>query len=194
MSLRRLLTKHLRTSLCDMVESCFDIMKEKKLCDITVAEISKKASVHRSTFYRNFDSKEDIVKAFLTCLFAEYLSILQYSKPKNRQEYILLFFQNFYRYKTEMLLCYQNDLVSFLINMYEQKYLINIDNTETKLAAIYHYGGVYKLLLWWFDQGMRLSPEKLACMINSMQPIKLLRSDFMWQCGEVNSHTNKKLR
>ena len=184
MVIKTLLQKYLRSSLCYMVESCFVIMQQKKLKDITIAELTEKAGVHRSSFYRNFDSKEKIVELFFNCLFDEHLATLKYNNPQSRQEYIKLFFQSFYTYKTEILLCYQNGLIDYLMKLYEKEYLKNSNTDEEQLTAIYHCGGVHKILVWWIKQGMIQSPIKIAQTVNSMPEIKLIYSEFTWKLGK----------
>lgn len=45
------------------------MMENKKINDITILEIVKKAGVGRSSFYRNFDNKEDVINYYINLLF-----------------------------------------------------------------------------------------------------------------------------
>ncbi|MCI9049590.1 MAG: TetR/AcrR family transcriptional regulator, partial [Coprobacillus sp.] len=47
------------------------IMETKILSDITILEIVNKAGVSRSSFYRNFDDKEDVINYYIDFLFDE---------------------------------------------------------------------------------------------------------------------------
>ncbi|WP_148129013.1 TetR/AcrR family transcriptional regulator, partial [Nosocomiicoccus sp. HMSC067E10] len=42
-------------------ESLIKLMQEKSFNSISIGEITKLADLDRTTFYRNFDSKEDIL-------------------------------------------------------------------------------------------------------------------------------------
>ena len=44
-----------------ITESLLKLMEEKDFSKITITEIIKNADLTRQTFYRNFDSKEDIL-------------------------------------------------------------------------------------------------------------------------------------
>lgn len=44
-------------------ESLIKLMQEKSFNSISIGEITKLADLDRTTFYRNFDSKEDILNA-----------------------------------------------------------------------------------------------------------------------------------
>ena len=48
-----------------LFDALVDLMQEKPLTQITVRELTKKAGVSRSTFYRNYDQITDIIVEFL---------------------------------------------------------------------------------------------------------------------------------
>ena len=45
------------------------LMKHKNFNDITIGEITKKAGVNRSTYYRHFSTKESIIKFYFSTTF-----------------------------------------------------------------------------------------------------------------------------
>ncbi len=47
----------------------FQIMETKSFYDITIREIAAAAGVSRSSFYRNFTTKEDLLSAYITSLY-----------------------------------------------------------------------------------------------------------------------------
>ena len=48
------------------------LMKNKELSEISISEIVKVAGVGRSSFYRNFDSKEQLLCSYIIDLYREY--------------------------------------------------------------------------------------------------------------------------
>ena len=44
-----------------IIQSLFILMKTKDYSDITIQDITNKAGVNRSTYYRNFSCKENII-------------------------------------------------------------------------------------------------------------------------------------
>lgn len=48
------------------------LMKKKDFSKITVSELVKLAGVGRSSFYRNFDSKEELLFSYVTDLYREF--------------------------------------------------------------------------------------------------------------------------
>ena len=47
-----------------IINALFNLMKKKNFENISITEITNKAGVSRNSFYRNFNSKEDIVKGY----------------------------------------------------------------------------------------------------------------------------------
>lgn len=45
----------------NIINTLFRFMQKKSLSDITVTELVKGAGVARASFYRNYDSKEDVL-------------------------------------------------------------------------------------------------------------------------------------
>ena len=48
-----------------MTEALFQLMSQKPFSEITITELVEKAGVARATYYRNYSSKEDIIKQFI---------------------------------------------------------------------------------------------------------------------------------
>ena len=44
-----------------ITDSLLDLMKQKHINDISIGELCDKAGVGRASFYRNFESKEDVI-------------------------------------------------------------------------------------------------------------------------------------
>ena len=55
-----------------ITEGLFILMEKKDYKDITITDITNKAGVNRITFYRNFDSKDEIINKYLEKSLNEY--------------------------------------------------------------------------------------------------------------------------
>lgn len=58
-------------SMNKFAAALLSLMQKKKFCDITITDLSIEAGLVRKTFYRNFDTKEDVLCYKLDSLFAE---------------------------------------------------------------------------------------------------------------------------
>ena len=65
-----------------LTDALFYLMSKKDFNNIAITELSKKAGVSRLSFYRNFDSKEDIIKKWITTTTDNFLkeSDISYKK------------------------------------------------------------------------------------------------------------------
>lgn len=60
-----------------LYNSLLMLMKEKPFDSITIGEITKNADLDRTTFYRNFDSKEDILNVGISKIKNKYIDVLK---------------------------------------------------------------------------------------------------------------------
>lgn len=78
-------------------EALYRLLEIKKYNDIKISEIIKKAGISRATFYRNFSSKDDIVKIKVKSLFEDYyMSLFEHLKIKGDEDEIYLI-QSFFK-------------------------------------------------------------------------------------------------
>ena len=56
-----------------MAESLLWLLQRKAFADISISEITDKAGVNRATYYRNFTSKEEIVRFYLRGIMGSFL-------------------------------------------------------------------------------------------------------------------------
>ena len=61
-----------------ITDALFSLMKESELSRISIAEIIRKASVARVSFYRNYDSKEDVLTGFVRDILDEFRDTADY--------------------------------------------------------------------------------------------------------------------
>lgn len=54
-----------------IIEGLFSLLRTKRLSDISVSDIVEASSVARSTYYRNYENKEEVIEDFLDSLHRE---------------------------------------------------------------------------------------------------------------------------
>ena len=85
-----------------IVQSLLLLLQDKALDEISVKEIVEKAGVNRSTYYRHFSTKQDVVRHFYQLRLDEYLSSV--STNISARAYFTGMFESFLRYKKELIL------------------------------------------------------------------------------------------
>jgi hypothetical protein len=146
-------------------------MRKKAFSDITIREITQKAGVNRSTYYRNFNSKEDIVTYSFVKIINEYVKkndLYEYVKNKDKKNipYRELFklFNHFLAYKNELMLIYKNGLSHYILYTLNERFISTgrKKSFEDQYKAYWHIGGMYNTFLLWFSTDMAIPVEKIT--------------------------------
>ena len=126
-----------------------ELMIEKGIEKVTVTDVIRKTHLMRSTFYRYFSSKEELLWQIMQkhiCQFmAGFENKMRQQCPKNTYSIISLFFEELY-------LQYQTNPSTFLfIRLYRTTYLENTHysgyTNRSQLQSHYRSGGLIQLLL-----------------------------------------------
>ncbi len=96
-----------------IADALWNLMKHKCFQQITVTEICKEAAIGRKTFYRNFETKEDVIDFRLDELCAEFE---QENIGKTPEEQSYLYFSFFQKHINCFKIVYQNGLLPILQN------------------------------------------------------------------------------
>ena len=163
------------------------LMKKRSFSEISIGEITDKAGVNRSTYYRNFHSKEEIIETFFCNILERTITELPADNNLTLQEYLEHVFKVFYRYKEDILCIHQNKLSHLLLSALNSYFLLSADMVNEsfveRLPLYYHTGGIFNDFILWFDCKMEPSPEIFAkvaakiCLPNA-KPVLLQHNNF----------------
>ena len=146
-----------------IVQSLLLLLQDKLIDQISVKEIVEKAGVNRSTYYRHFATKQDVVRCFYQYRLDEYLT--RVSANISARAYFTGMFESFLRYKKELILLDQREL-SFLLLEELNTRIAQVHGSSKaaaySLACNYHIGGVFNSFRYWLFEDMATPPEKLA--------------------------------
>lgn len=154
------------------------LMQEKPFPQITIQEIIRRAGVGRSSYYRNYSSKENILESRLDFLILEtadamgkfdfstksvesWLAVLKIAK-NHAKEYRLLLEAGF-----------GDKILRKIISSFKN----NPENDdEIRITDIYISGCIYSVMTQWILDGMKTSEKKTAeicsSLINGKAPIR----------------------
>lgn len=165
-----------KSSTCSALSECIVhglllLLQESPLEEITVKEIVEKAGVNRSTYYRHFSSKADVVRHYYSRLLDEYLRTVPDNVPL--KNYYVGLFLCFLRHKDELLLLEKHGLSHHLLEEMDarinQIHGCSLD-AVTSLYGNYHMGGIFNCFRYWLKEEMATPPEKLAQAYISFLP------------------------
>ncbi|MDO5039738.1 TetR/AcrR family transcriptional regulator [Clostridium sp.] len=118
-----------------IAKSLLKLMKYQPYKDITVTQICQEANLVRKTFYRNFDSKEDILHFIFDNLFNDFQRNKNFDKLSPK-EIIYLYYSYWIKHKDLLKLIHENNLF-FLINKkyinYTESFISLLPDTKIQL-------------------------------------------------------------
>lgn len=143
------------------------LLKEKPLSDISVSELTNKAEIGRVSFYRNYQSKEDILKEESDRLIKEWGRIYE-SNPKSAPETLFPSLFDFYRdHRDFYTTLYNAGMSSIMMETIIGTIQITpeMQNLEAYMKSFWAYG-IYGWVLEWIKRGMQESGKELSALFS----------------------------
>ncbi|QQZ61218.1 TetR/AcrR family transcriptional regulator [Paenibacillus sonchi] len=144
----------------EIARAFFQLFEEKDFSEISIKEITLKAQVSRVSFYRNFTSKEDILRYYIQQKMSNWRHTTDLVKAPNFKLVIADLFEHYKQHSEFYLLLYKRGF-SYLILEDIQAVWGARENQTNKNAYVYAYL-TYGLFGWineWFARGMQESTE-----------------------------------
>lgn len=146
-----------------ITEAFLLLLKKKEYRDITITEICKKAGVTRMSFYRNFESKEDILHKKVRNITDSFLkeSAISYKNDTVSCYFIKLFTHM----KQQIELCNalnKAGLFYMIKDEFDRVFLSTYRQEYDEYKSVFLAGGIYNIFLYWFLNNCRDNPEDLA--------------------------------
>ncbi len=150
-----------------IMEALLDLMKKKEYREISITEICERAGVTRMSFYRNFDSREDILKKWITRVTDRFLqeSAISFNDDP-AEEYFIKLFTHMEKYKDICLAMYRADLIHIVKEQFDRVFLMIHRDEFDEYKSYFLSGGVYNVFLLWLIRGCRESPQEMAQRMN----------------------------
>lgn len=155
-----------------IADSLLILLRNKAYDSITISEITMKAGVNRSTYYRNFETKEDIIKYYFTKIINEYLDTLDEKEVISIRVYLTEIFAAFQNYRQPLLLIYHRGVSYHFLDALNKTFTLETDSHtfQELLSVSYHTGGIFNSFQLWFSDEMRKSPAEMAQDVMSILP------------------------
>jgi AcrR family transcriptional regulator len=139
------------------------LMEKKPYHDISVTELCERAGVTRMSFYRNFESKEDILRKWLAGVTDRFVveSGISY-KDDAPHDYFVTLFTHLARYQKICSALYEARLMYLLKDEFDRVFLAIHGSEYDDYKSYFHAGGIYNVFLLWLMRGCVETPEELA--------------------------------
>ena len=150
-----------------LTAALLELLKEKPLEEISVSQLCGRAGVGRTSFYRNFQEKEDILRSYIKKLFDGWVQEAEQNPPLDRLIFIL--FSHFEAHRDFYTLLSKQGLVPLLKDV-----ILSSCGFHPELEAKAAYASAfaaYSLYGWvevWFRRGMRESAAEMAALFEGV--------------------------
>ena len=150
-----------------ITEALLDLMKTKKLPDITVCELTEAAQIGRASFYRNYTSKEDILRKHIDKITYDFVMSQKFRYHSGRfREYTVMLFEHLARHRGLCQLLLDNNLLYMIGDIFDEYFLKIADDVAEQYSRMYLSGGFFNLFKFWLMRGCKETPEELSSMIS----------------------------
>lgn len=155
-----------------IAEALITLMEEKEFQKISITEICEKSGYSRMAYYRNFQSKDDILIVYMQILADQFRQDVVTKMPQadSRSYEILLYafryFGNYHRFVECLASAHLSSVLQFGLNYYMDTYLAGSGADMAKRYSLYYYaGGIFNLFSIWIANGMKETPEEMAHIV-----------------------------
>ena len=156
--------KDLMVSDC-IIESFINLLKKQNFNDVSITEICSNAKVSRNSFYRNFNSKEDILKKYIDNITDKFVSSQTFKYSNERfNDYIVMLFEHLTKQKNFALLLYKNQLLYLVKDEFDKYFIKDSKSKSEKYNRMYIAGGMFNIFEFWLTSGAKETPSELSNM------------------------------
>ena len=152
-----------RESIC---EALICLMKKKPFVAISITELIEKAGVARATYYRNFESKEDVAREYIFNVTSEIADESFDVSNLATRERVHLYWQYIDRYKDTLVLYYRAGLGDLLVNWLSDLAFYKFDmskiSADEELYFTAFIGALYNVSRRWIMDGAHVPYERMA--------------------------------
>ncbi len=153
----------------DFSNTCFfnalvELEKNKNFNDIQIGELCKKAGYNRSTFYRSYTSKVDILIIEFKKGLIKYQQLVDNSQDYTFLNKTKLLFDLLRESSDLMLLTHKAGLDDEIYNLFYGIYPVRKKDEDTlgKYYKPFRTAGVFKVIINWLTSGMKESSIQMA--------------------------------
>jgi len=177
----------------EITEALLRLMEEYPYSEITVKLILIETKLARKTFYRNFDSKDDVLRSYFRSLLTDYFNIVNNA----RGDVLTTIFAFAKKYRKLLMILERNGMLhicldcmnEFSVTMRkEQNQELNpfvklFAGLDSEYLVALNIGAVWNVISLWVKNGMKDSPEEVRATVGQ----------YISRIGQFNSGLKSEL-
>lgn len=156
-------------------KALIELMEEKPFSDISVTDIINRAGVARASYYRNFESKEEVLISLTDDIMDIFRKrVAQLNVEFFSYEYILLIFQYFRHFKYLIMPVAKAGLIHIYLDLLDRELeerLGTMTFNDVKRYQVYFYSGaLFNVFLKWLENDMKETSVEMANIVYQFAP------------------------
>lgn len=152
-------------------EAFIKLISENEYKKISITNITDKAGINRTSFYKFYETKDALLEDIKNRLFeTTHYYVKNFDKATNKNEYIIELVNTVYKYKTYIISLKKAKLInnSELYNDKLSDFLYKSDNSIDSYKRIAMIGAMAGIVLKWIENDFDLEPNKIISIINKI--------------------------
>lgn len=156
-------------------QALIGLLQEKAFNEITITRLCQQAQIARRTFYRNFESIQDVLEYLSADLMTQFIQELHKHKDSNFQEIAKSYFSFWQRHVQLLMLLEKEKLISVLfieyiksLHQFPDIFRGTTDKSLEGQAIVrlaYTSGGLWSVLTYWIATGCKQTSTELAAAV-----------------------------
>lgn len=156
-----------------IADALIALMRKKDFDKITNKNITDKAGLSHITIYRNFKSKDEIIKYHLDLITNEFIKTKKINyNPNHFKEYLIVLFTHLKEHQDICDILYKANLIHLIKDEFDKIFY----NKATSKSEQYNYcfisGGLYNVFYNWLIEGCKETPNEIANMFMNFYILK----------------------
>ena len=155
----------------EITEALLKLMNKDPYDEISVKQIILEAKLARKTFYRNFESKDDVLLSLVRSALDEYFGVIN----EGNVDVLTEIFDFASRNKKMLLVLDRNDMLHVVLRCMNENLMrhksgmvseVNpfarlFDGLDSEYLIALNIGAIWNVIALWVHQGMKESPEHI---------------------------------
>lgn len=154
--------------------SLIQLMKNKTFSQITISEIAQKAGVSRSSIYRNFNSKEEILNCYIHDLYHNFFQNeaipQQFHKNVDRTQFLLPRFYFIKKHHDVFSVLHKNGMLYYIFEQMSPELILLLSGLDSAISPYYisMYAGSYAAIIGhWINNDFKETEEEMVKIFSS---------------------------
>ncbi len=168
--------------LKNVIDALVNKLYDTPYSEVSISELCRVANISRMTFYRHFNSKDEVIESYLEALHQAFIKeVVQKNRFASYIQYenMLLGLQNVKENSRYVEYIVKNNMGEILLHKlieHELSLSLRSQHTEAdRYLSIAYASAIYGVVVNWVREGMTTSPEWLAHFLTDLYQDKIKR-------------------